>query len=303
MRTRPERKSHHRRNRIIAEERTDTVFNDDRIRSLAAAHKLPTATDLKVLGARLRDAAWFFAHEVRIPNGNELNDEISDLYRLANRAFCVIESKGRSARLTSKGHNTLPVKTGIAEMFESLAKARENLSVEATELLNSHGTTELPSPNALRDVKQREAACRVIAELCSFGGSFVSGRRRPTGKRSRHHLRPLLYAPERSSGFAKRDAELNFIERLGFVWKEATGKSPPRTARHIDKPPTTLGEQAEARRRARARHTTLGPFPGFAKDCLTLAGVRDADVVELINELDRRRRALHTAERLSPSKS
>ena len=121
MRTQQERKSHQRRNRIITVDRVNSVFDDDCIRSLATAHKLPTATDLNVLGAGLRDAAWFFAQEVRIPNANELNDEISDLYRLANRAFCVIESKGCSARLTSKGHNTLPVKTGIAEMFEVIS--------------------------------------------------------------------------------------------------------------------------------------------------------------------------------------
>ena len=147
---------------------------------------------------------------MRIPNANELNDEISDLYRLANRAFCVIELKGCSARLTSKGHNTLPVKTGIAEMFESLAEARENLSVEATELLNSHGTSELPSPNALRDVKQREGACRVIAEFCSFGGSFVSSAAAAGWGAGHVTIRALglTEVPQRISGFVKRQATI-----------------------------------------------------------------------------------------------
>ena len=256
MRTREGRKSHQRRERIIALDRVDFVFDDDCIRSLVTAHKLPNGIDLSVLGTGVREAARIFVREVRIPNSNELNDEISNLYSLAEK-----------------------------RQFELLAAAREELSSEALGLLNKRNGCELPSAQDFRHLASRDAACEAVASLCRYGGKMVRGRRRPGGKQSRATFQPLLYAPERSQRFKKRDAERNFVMWLRGAYTEAAGKSPPRTARHIDKRPITLGEQAKARRRARVRHTTLGRFTGFAKDCLTLVGAYDVDVVKLINKL------------------
>ena len=264
MRTREGRKSHQRRERIIALDRVDFVFDDDCIRSLVTAHKLPKGIDLSVLGTGVREAARIFVREVRIPNSNELNDEISNLYSLAEK-----------------------------RQFEPLAAAREELSSEALGLLNKRNGCELPSAQDFRHLASRDAACEAVASICRYGGKMVPGRRRPGGRQSRATFQPLLYAPERSLHaperslrFKKRDAERNFVRWLRVAYTEATGESPPRTARHIDKRPTTLGEQAKARRQARARHTTLGRFTGFAKDCLTLVGACDVDVVKLIKALN-----------------
>lgn len=257
MRTRQERKTQIHRVGIIAEQDVDCVFDDGRIRSMAAAHKLPSGTDLPRLGAAVRDAARIYAREAQIPNRNELHDEISTLYRLADK-----------------------------KQFVQLAAALEGLSSEVRELLTSRCIGELPSSQVLRCIELRDAACQAIVSLCCYGGSIVPGRRRPGGKRSRSHFEPLLYAPERSSHFKKRSAERNFVMWLRVAYLEAVGKSPPRMARHIDRRPTTLGELAKARRRRRARHTTLGPFASFAKECLKLAGAcADLSVVELINSL------------------
>ena len=188
MRTRQVRKD--RRSRMIAEQNIASVFGDGPIRKLGIDCKQLAAADLGILGALVREAAWFFAQEVGIPNANELNEEISDLYRLAKRTLCAVKPKGP---------NRLPAKTGIAEMFESLAKARENLSAEAVERLNSHGNSELPLPNALRDAEQWEAACEAIAACCCLGGSWsqddsgpVARAHAPVCARCCMHLRGAL---------------------------------------------------------------------------------------------------------------
>jgi hypothetical protein len=229
---------------VIAEQDVDLKFNDARIRALARDHKLPTSADLNALGIGTRKAARIFAREARIPNANELHNQVSSLHNLANR-----------------------------KLFEPLSVALEKLSPEARELLNSC----LPSPDAPRDVEQREAACEAVAALCRYGGRFILGHRRPGGKRSRPTFQPFLYAPTPRRHFAKRAAERNFVMWLQIAWLEATGKMPPRTARNPD------------------RSRALGPFARFAKECLKLAGAGHANVVELINELERQRAYVEAA--------
>ena len=234
----------------MAEQNVDLVFDDTCIRALAIDHKLPTAADLNALGIGTREAVRIFAREARIPNANELHDRVSKLHNLADR-----------------------------KLFEPLSAALEKLSPEARELLNScrGSKCRLPSPEALTDVEQREAACGAVAALCQYGGRFILGRLRPGGKRSRPTFQPLLYAPKPRRHFAKRAAERNFVMWLQIAWLEATGKMPPRTARNPDV--------------SRA----LGPFARFAKECLKLAGAGHANVVELINELERQRAYMEAA--------
>jgi hypothetical protein len=58
---------------------------------------------------------------------------------------------------------------------------------------------------------------------------------------------------------------------LQLAWFDATGEKPTAAARHPD----------ESRE--------LGPFASFAKECLRLIGARGADVVELMNTLNKGR--------------
>jgi hypothetical protein len=155
--------------------------------------------------------------------------------------------------------------------YEQVGALIEKLSPTARVLLKERGArptlgVELPSPDALRDTARRERACTMIATLCQFGGGYSEGRQRPSGKRSRT-WRPLLNAPGARRHFRRRDVERNFVMWLSVTWLEATGKPPARTA----------------------RHSTLGPFARFVDKCLRLVGAHDADTVELINELNRRR--------------
>jgi hypothetical protein len=159
------------------------------------------------------------------------------------------------------------LKASERRRYDDLALLLEGLSPQTRDLMPG-----LPHPGALHDVEQREAACVSIAASCQFGGQFVQGRRRPSGNRSRPVWRPYLYAPDRRRHFPKREAERNFVTLLSIAWFDATGVAPSRTAHH------------------KAAGRDVGPFAKFLRQCLHLVGAGHADVVELLNELHRRRR-------------
>ena len=119
----------------------------------------------------------------------------------------------------------------------------------------------LPTPEELRDHRQREKACAAIEQLCRIGGIPVEGRERRGGKRSRWTLRPSLHAPELQQHVPKREPERNFVMNLQTTWAEATNTMPP---------------ALPAMR-----------IPGFAQECLGRLGAEGASVVELINGLRR----------------
>jgi hypothetical protein len=230
---------------IIAAGDVEGIFNDAQVAELAKIAKLPSCADLAALAEGVRQAASIFVHEAGIQNGNELHNEIAELHKASDR-----------------------------HRYDEVAALMEKLSPQARDMLKDRGVTvgiSLPAPDALRDPARRQGAGEMVVRLCQFGGRFVAGRRRPSGKQSRPTWRPLLRAPEPRRNFAKRDAERNFIMLLSIAWHEATGAAPSRTARNCD----------DSR--------DVGPFARFARECLRRLGALDADVVELINEMHRRR--------------
>ena len=171
------------------------VFDDARIDALAAIGRLPAGANRKRFAESVREAARIYAKDARMPTDNELNAEIDALYRAAER-----KRYGQ-----------------VADLLEKLSpKARDLLRKRATRL-----NLELPASEALRDTAQQKAVLR----LCAYSGSYVEGRRRPSGKRSQT-WRPLLVSPKPRRNFARRDAERNFVMWLQTAWLEATGKSP-----------------------------------------------------------------------------
>jgi len=254
---------------IITVEAVLTVFDDARVAGLAKIAKLARGADIAAFAAGIRDAARIFALDARIPTGNELHNEIARLCKAADR-----------------------------RQHEQVARLLERLSPQARDVLNKRGTgfgvrlrrrrsqdqdcdqrarrpawpsrfrIKVPSPDALRDAAQCEKACAAVATLCQFGGRYVGG---PPSKGSRPQWRPALNAPEPRRNSPKRQAERYFVMLLSIAWNEATGATPPRVARHRD------GSR------------DVGPFARFVRECLRLVGAPDADVVELINELHRRR--------------
>jgi hypothetical protein len=175
------------------------IFDDACIDRLAAIGGLPRGADRKIFAEGVREAARIYARDARIPTDNELHAEIAALYREAERKRC-----GQAAALLEK----------------LSPKARELLRKRATRL-----NLELPASEDLRAATQQGNTCEVILRLCQYGGRYIEGRRRPSGKRSRT-WRPLLVSPKPRRNFARRDAERNFVMWLQIAWLEATGKSP-----------------------------------------------------------------------------
>ena len=230
---------------IIAVDDVSAIFDDACVAGLAEIALLPPSAGRAAFADAIREAARIFARDARIPTGNELHDEISQLLKAAER-----------------------------KRYDQVAALREGLSPRAGDLLQDRGDRigiELPPAGELLNPERRNDACQAIARLCQFGGQQVEGRLRRSGKQSRPVWRPVLNAPEKQRNFARRNAELYFVQMLSTAWLEAVGSPPARTARHGD------------------ASRDLGPFARLVRKCLDLVGAWDADAVELINEVDRRR--------------
>jgi hypothetical protein len=164
--------------------------------------------------------------------------------------------------------------------YEEVAKRIERLSDPTRKLLNERSARpaaalEMPDLEAFRDPMRRDEACENIARLCRIGACWKEGRRRPGGKRS-ITLVSMLHAPEPQQHPSRRKAQLNFVMWLRVAYVEATGEQPSLTA-NANRP---------------------GPFARMVQACLDeiRAG---ANAVELLNELQRRRKGKKQAGPLS----
>jgi hypothetical protein len=230
------------------------IFDDACIDRLA--ERLPAGANRKHFAEGIREAACIYAKDARTPTHSELHTEITALYRAAER-----------------------------KRYGQVAALLEKLSSKASDLLNKRATRlslELPTSDYLRDGTTQQTASEAVLRLCQYGGQYIEGRRRPSGKRSLT-WRPLLVAtkahrnsPTRISLPAggryprggRRDAERTFIIFLQLAWLEATGKQPSLAA----------------------NPARPGPFVRMVRKCLKLVGAGHADAVGLINELNRWRK-------------
>jgi hypothetical protein len=259
---------------------------------LATVAKLPAGSDRKAFREGIREAARVFAQDVRTPTNNELRDEIAALYRAAEREEYDVVA-GCLERLSPRGREFLKERAARIGRWDSggskRTKSKRTKERPKVTVIGRHGQSitrrsrvatsiAVPTPGDLRDETSRDGACAAVISLCSFGGAFIEGRLRPSGKRSRPVWNPLLHAPEAQRTFDKRDAERKFATLLRIAVIQAGGEEPARTTRHAD----------GSRR--------LGPFAEFVQQCLLLVGAVDADVVELINGLHQRRLAVERAE-------
>jgi hypothetical protein len=236
--------------RAIAPDDLPNVFDDTCIRELATLARLPPIANLSVFAAGVREAARTYARDSRLRDNNELHHEIADLYNAARR-----------------------------REYERVVALLEELSPDARRHLENRlkrpgplaAGLRLPAVDELGDPRRRDEACEMIRRLCSIGGGYVEGRKRPSDNRSASTFRPLLHGPALSRHVSKRGPERIFVMNLETTWLEATGAKPSLTARHMN------GSRK------------LGPFATFARKCLDLVGAKHVDVVETINALNRRR--------------
>ncbi len=247
-----------KRNHPVATDDVPRVFDDPCIDRLARVGELPASADRQRFADGVREAARIYARDARKPTWNEVSEEIERLHNAASR-----------------------------RQYDRVADLIEALSLEARRLLKARESTpgfentglKVPSSKALRDPVRREQACDVMRRFCSFGGRFIAGRLRRTGKRS-ITWKPLLHTPEPTKHPSRREAERQFIMYLQLAWLESTEKSPT----------ATVNPSRSDR-----------PFANLARECLRIVGAGHADAVGLINDLNARRRKLR--KRMSESNS
>ena len=115
--------------------------------------------------------------------------------------------------------------------------------------------------------ERRDEMMMAIEHACSYGGRWVEGRLRPSGRRSRS-WRPLLVAPTPVKNPRRHEAESRFVTWLEVAWQEATG-APPALSTNPEQP---------------------GPFARWLSECLKVAGARGVDPVGLLNAVHATRR-------------
>jgi hypothetical protein len=69
----------------IAASDVPRVFNDERIKQLAAVGQLPDRADRQRFGEGLREVALIYAHDARSPTIGAVRDEIAAFYNAAER--------------------------------------------------------------------------------------------------------------------------------------------------------------------------------------------------------------------------
>lgn len=253
-----------KRPQAILPEHVPGVFDDTRIKALVRMGMLPSDADLSIFASEVRRAALIYCADARAPNTNEVHREIADLHKAASQ------------------HRYLRV----ADLLANLTPAARD--VVAAGSAGVRDRIALPEPDDLRDVTKRGAGCAAVECLCTFGGRWTDGRKRPNGRRSRT-WQPLLRAPAPSRHFGKRDAERHFVTNLRLAVLQATNRQPPATARLVCKGTDATGERVYAASGAFARLVSLA-----LRSVGAAGNHRQADVlaVELINEINRRRRAV-----------
>jgi hypothetical protein len=247
------------------------AFNDACIENLARIGKLPSHANRQRFADGLREAARNYATEIRQPNDNEVRAEIEKLYRAAERKH-YSEVAARVQKLSSGARSLLKYGEWTRILLAPKPGALRGRRPTSSRWTN----IEVPSPEALLD-ERRDQACATVVKLCQYGGRWVEGRKRPSGKRSLT-WRPYFRAPERQRQFPKREEEQDFIIRLRLAWLEATGEEATLTS--------------DPRR--------PGPFARMVKQCLSLVGAGHADADGLLNKLNQIRREMNRRSAIPP---
>ncbi len=262
-----------KRKSAITADQIPRKFDDSCIEDLARFAKLPSHANRQRFADGIRDAARAYATEIREPNDNEVRAEIESLYRAAERGnfeelAILLEKLSSRARSLLKYDHWTTVKLS-ADKPDS-PPSRHRISARRR-------SVTLPSPEALRDEDRRDEACTIVVKLCRYGGGWVEGRKRASGKPS-WTWRPYLRAPKPQRHFPKREAERTLVMWLRIAWLEATGKEAPLTT--------------DPRR--------PGPFARMVQECLRLLGAAHADAVGLLNMLNQARREMRRRPPLPP---
>jgi hypothetical protein len=174
--------------------------------------KLSWAANLERFGISLCVSAVIYVREAAVVSGNDVNREITKLYRAAVRP----------KRKYDLVH-------GLAKGLSAEAK----VFLKKRQVPPSLGWSIPDDADILLDPATQDEACDGIVRLIQTGGKWKRGRKRPKKGRKRQSgvrswtFEPLLYAPPLRTHPPKRNLELNFVMNLRLAYLEATGMQPP----------------------------------------------------------------------------
>jgi hypothetical protein len=238
---------------IISQEQVPEVFDERCVNARAKTAGLPKNANLEVFGNEIRRAVCQYLAEVQATNANGIRREIEKLYKAARR-----------------------------QRYEIAAQLIGGLSPAARQFLAAaNPTIQIPAAESFLNGETREEACLQAEQLTSFGGQWVEGRLRSTGRRSKK-WQPFLFAPPASAQFAKREAERDFVVNIRLAYREACDDTEP--------PPAATTRLV---RKEENVFMVSGGFGRMIADCLRLVGAPHAHAVNVMNELHRRRRLLN----------
>jgi hypothetical protein len=192
--------------RAITQADVPLLFGDACIENLATISKLPAHADRQTFATGIREAACIYARDARIPNVNDLKDEIEKLHcaaeaRQFEQVATLLAKLSPTTRdwLTSRADRISRSNAGKRRHGRVSAIGRDGAVL--TRKPTPPRSVALPSPDDLRDQSQREGACDTVAMLSRI-------------------------APVPPRNFPKRRAERNFVILVRVAWLEATGDSP-----------------------------------------------------------------------------
>ena len=229
---------------LIAVSDVKQVFSGLVVKELARTAKLPAGSDIPRFAQSVRIAARIFLEAKVQLSAPQLCAAVARLHQLNSRAE---RGNVRAALALARAVDTLP------------ADVRRWL----TSCNKSHNR-KIPTAAEIRSLATRQKAIERLRLILSYGSTWVAGRKRSSGRRSRS-AKPLLRVPETlGRGRPPGSADREFVQWLAVAYLEAAGHPPPRTAhQNID---------------------IRGPFPRFVHRCFELLGAPSGNVTRLINQ-------------------
>jgi hypothetical protein len=184
----------------------DDIFSDAAIEKLAEGSKLPPDADLFLFGDFARLAAALYREKAGWASSAKIRGDV------------------KAIRQTVKPINERK-KTRQPHL---IIKALRETSPETLHMLRRRADNRgdvFPSYDDITDTARIDDAVRTLDALTRTGGSVNPGRKRPSGRQSKHYDIEL-YAPVSPRSLAKREAERAAIKRLRSV---ALGGRPRRS--------------------------------------------------------------------------
>jgi hypothetical protein len=260
---------------LIAENEIDFVFDEGVTAKMAEDIEAPADAVVR-FGDNVRAAVRAYFAERARTNWKAIEKQIGDLNRLVDEAYRSVA--GPIPRRFILGE-IKPVKgdvRGSEVAAERLADRVGSIDQATRSWLErcAHGPLPFPSSDEIRDRRTRKQAIKQWRNILSYGQEQVTGRKRPSGKRSRT-IRPLLRVPKSSRSRPVDLAARELVQHLALAYLEATGRSPPR----------------------RVNLRIKGPFFRLVEWCFRLIGIPTGNIVHLINEREVRRKEIEARHR------